>query len=604
MTDDNLLDGGSPAYGIAPRGREAAADHPRSHREAPEAAATPQSAAEPDGSDGADPADPYRRERQTFPRLDDEAIERIKRYGREETLADGTVLFERGDRTVDFFLVLSGAIEILDRDEDGAEVVVAVHAERNFTGELDLFNANKILVGGRTRGETRLVRLERQAFRRLLAGEPDIGETITRALILRRTGFIMHAQAGAQIVGARNDGETLRIERFLRRNGYPVEVIDPASDRSAAQRLMDECHGTVDGLPKVVTADGVVLARPSNKDLAHTLGLTETIDEDRVYDVAVVGAGPSGLSAAVYAASEGLDTLIVEMEAPGGQAGTSSKIENYLGFPTGISGQALAGRAWIQSQKFGATLVLACPATGLDCDGPPFRVAFSDGVSARARSVVVATGATYRKLDLANYERFEGQGIHYAATAIESDLCRGSEAAVVGGGNSAGQAAVFLSRFASHVHVLVRSDKLAASMSDYLVQRIEASPQITLHTSSEITELHGDEFLEAVTFANRETGEAQRRPITNVFVMIGAVPNAGWVADCVEIDERGFVRTGTEVTSRRVGSAFETSQPGVFAVGDVRSGSVKRVASGVGEGSVCIQAVHKHLAERVGPSGR
>ncbi len=542
-----------------------------------------------------DPSDPYERERQTFPTLTDDQIDRIRPYASEETCADGDTLFARGERAVDFFVVLEGAVEIFDLTKSGEPHVFTTHGTRQFTGELDLFNERKILVGGRASGETRVLRLPRADFRRLLQAEPDIGEIITRALILRRTGFIVHDQAGVTLLGPENGGDTLRIERFLRRNGYPVQQIDPDAQTEEAGKLRERCEIHHEELPVVVSHDGLVLVRPTNPELADALGLTEEIDETHVYDVAVIGAGPSGLAAAVYAASEGLDTLVIEGEAPGGQAGTSSKIENYLGFPTGISGQALAGRAWIQSQKFGAKFAVSRGVETIDCDGPPFALGLEGGKTARARAVVLATGATYRTLDLEDYDRYENQGIHYAATAIEADLCAGTEIAVVGGGNSAGQAAVFLSRFASHVHVLVRSEGLAATMSDYLVQRIDAAEHITLHGSTEITALHGGRFLERVTWHDAKAGEDETRDVRNIFVMIGAVPNTGWLDGCVELDKRGFVHTGIDVEGRKPQSAFETSVPGLFAVGDVRSGSVKRVASGVGEGSVCIQSVHQYL---------
>ena len=545
-----------------------------------------------------DPSDPYERERQTFPVLDDDQVARIAGYGRQEAPADGAVLFDRGDRSVDFILVLEGAVEIFDLDARGEPRVFTTHRAHQFTGELDLFHDRKILVGGRARGEggrpARVVRVPRPDFRRMVAGEPDIGEVVTRAYILRRTGFILHDQAGVTLVGETGDADTLRIGRFLRRNGYPVHRVEPDGEEAAA--LARRRGGPPAALPCVVSADGTVLARPTNPELADALGLTEEIDEGHVHDVAVIGAGPAGLAAAVYAASEGLDTLVLEAEAQGGQAGTSSKIENHLGFPTGISGPALAGRAWTQGQKFGARFAVSRGAARLDCDADPMAIHLEGGPVARARAVVLATGATYRTLDVPGYERFESQGVHHAATAIEADLCAGSEVAVVGGGNSAGQAAVFPSRFASHVHVLVRSDGLAASMSDHLVRRIEGSARITLRTCTQITALHGRRFLERVTWTGPEGEET--RPVRNVFAMIGAVPNTGWLKGCVELDARGFVRTGTDVEGARPSSAFATSREGVFAVGDVRAGSVKRVASGVGEGSVCISAVHVHLEER------
>jgi thioredoxin reductase (NADPH) len=320
------------------------------------------------------------------------------------------------------------------------------------------------------------------------------------------------------------------------------------------------------------------------------------VDEAKVHDVAVVGAGPAGLAAAVYAASEGLETIVIESLAPGGQAGTSSKIENYLGFPTGISGQALAARAWTQAQKFGAKFAVSREVTGLDCAQRPYRVRLQDGRQVQARAVIVATGARYRKLDLPDYERFEGQGTHYAATAIEAGLCRSEEVAIVGGGNSAGQAAMYLSAHAAHVHILVRGEGLAATMSDYLIQRIKQSPRITLHPFTEVVRIEGNDTLERIAWRNRKTGEEETRPIRNLFVMIGAEPNTDWLHGCLALDDKGFVVTGRDADGHALPSPFATSLPGVFAVGDVRAGSIKRVASGVGEGSVVVAAVHQFLA--------
>ena len=544
----------------------------------------------------ADPNDPYTREGQIFPKLSDEEIGRVADYGRTEALEDGASLFRRGQRGVDFFLVREGAVEIVDHDgETGAEKVITTHGPAQFTGELDLFNQRKILVDGRAKGRTVVVRLDRDQFRRMSSTEQDIGETIMRAFILRRTAFIVNKEAGAVVVGDANDRDVIRINRFLARNGYPVTVCDRAS--KAGAELSRAVAARPDCPALVRTADGETYANPSTAELADHLGLTEELEPGHLFDLAIVGAGPAGLSACVYAASEALDTVVIETEAPGGQAGTSSKIENYLGFPTGISGQALAGRAWIQGQKFGAAFAIARPATDIEERDGRFRI-LRDGVAPiEARAVILASGATYRKLDhLDGYDTYEGQGIHYAATALEAQFCAGTEAVVVGGGNSAGQAAVFLSRHASHVHVLVRGEGLADSMSDYLVGRIERSPRITLHTRAEITALHGGRLLERVTWRDRDTGEETTRDAPNVFVMIGAVPNTAWMGDCVRLDKRGFVETGAALGQHE--SPFTTSVPGVFAVGDVRAGSVKRVASGVGEGSVCVSAVHAYLAER------
>lgn len=542
----------------------------------------------------ADPTDPYVREAQTFPKLSADMMARLAPYGREEELPAGTVLFSRGERSVDFWVIVEGAIEIYDQDEDSGANVFTVHGPSQFTGELDLFNDRQILVWGRTAGPTRVIRVARPDFRRLVTGEPDIGEVIMRAFILRRVGLIRYAQGGVVLVGGTHDGDTLRLQRFLTRNGYPHRLLDADDGAAEATAL------AADVLPAVLLSDHSVLANPSNAELADRLGLTEAIDPEHVHDVAVVGAGPGGLAAAVYAASEGLDTVVVESIAPGGQAGTSSKIENYLGFPTGISGQALAGRAQVQAQKFGARLAISRGVARLACDGEgPLRLELEGGGVIRARAVVVATGATYRKLDVPDYDRFEGSGIHYAATAIEAELCGREEVAVVGGGNSAGQAAVFLSRTAGHVHILVRGEGLAATMSDYLVQRIESSPKITLHPRTEITCLDGDKYLRRVTWTNRDTGERETRDIGNLFVMIGAEPNTGWVADCLDLDGKGFVTTGHAPDGVSRVSPYATSRPGVFAVGDVRSGSVKRVASSVGEGSVVVSSIHQYLAPAI-----
>lgn len=541
-----------------------------------------------------DPSDPYAREAQTFPRLSLEMAARIRAYGREELLSEGTAVFERGQRSVDFFLVLEGRIEIYDTDTCGLRQTFVVLGERQFTGELDLFNDRQILVSGRTGADSRVVRIKRADFRRLVSGEPDIGEIIMRAFILRRVGLIRHLHGSVVLIGPAHGSETLRLQRFLNRNGYPHRVLDTDTDPQAGG-FLDCFKLTADQLPVVIGPGGTVFRNPSTAALADGLGLTETIPVDHVYDVAVVGAGPAGLAAAVYAASEGLDTIVVEGLAPGGQAGTSSKIENYLGFPTGISGQALAGRAQVQAQKFGARLAISRYAHRLDCDEPMSRLLLDDKQTIQARSVVLATGARYRKLDVPDYERFEGQGIHYAATAMEAQLCTAEEVVVVGGGNSAGQAAVFLSRTAAHVHMLVRADGLAATMSDYLIQRIGQSARITLHTRTEIVELQGDGRLRQVTWRNRDTGATETHSVSNIFVMIGAEPNTEWLDGCLELDAKGFVVTGRASDGSALASPFATTRPGIFAIGDVRSGSVKRVASSVGEGSVVIQAVHSFL---------
>lgn len=535
----------------------------------------------------ADPSDPYRREAQTFPELDDDMAGRAAAFGSVEEWPEGGALFERGQRSVDFFLVLAGAVEVLDVDAKGREHVVHVHGARQFTGELDLFNDRKILVSARALPGTRLVRVERLAFRRLIAAEPDIGEVVMRAFILRRVGMMLHGEAGIALIGPAHGAATVRIESFLRRNGLPHRQIDTETDADAGGFL--ECFRLAPEDLPVVVVRGQALRRPSNGQVADALGLTVELDPAHVHDVAVVGAGPAGLASAVYAASEGLDTIVVELIAPGGQAGTSSKIENYLGFPTGISGQALAGRAQVQAQKFGARLLVSRGAVGLDCAATPFVVRLDDGTEIRSRVVVVATGARYRKLDLPRYAELEGNGIYYAATNMEAGLCAGQEVVVVGGGNSAGQAAIYLARSAGHVHILVRGKGLAETMSRYLIDRIEASDRITLHPFTEVTALEGERHLTGLGWTDRKSGEASRRRVGALFVMIGAVPATDWLDGCLDLDPAGFVRTGSGDTF------FCSSRPGIFAVGDVRSGSVKRVASGVGEGSVVVSSIHRYL---------
>ena len=549
------------------------------------------------------PSDPYRRAEQTFPKLTEEQLERIATYGVRESLAKGTATFTRGERSVDFFAIVRGAIEIIDPSQPADREVITVHRARQFTGEMDLFNSREILVSGRMGEDGEVIRLNRAQFRKLLAAETDLGELIMRAFILRRTGLITHAQGGVRIIGRHRSNEVLTLERFLRRNGYPLEVLDiSGATAGAARALLDErgCDGS--RLPVVALPGGETLEQPDVNALAEVLGLVEPIDTSVVHDVVIVGAGPAGLAAAVYAASEGLSPLVVESLAPGGQAGTSSRIENYLGFPTGISGPALAARAQVQAMKFGATICLPRVVHRLDCDAYPYRLTMDTGDVVETRTVVIASGARYRSLDLDETSRYEGLGIHYAATAMEGDLCEGETIAVVGGGNSAGQAAVFLSGRAKHVYILVRREGLASTMSSYLVDRIEASPRITLLPFTEVSALHGARHLEAVSWRNRQTGEVDRQPVSNLFLMIGAVPNTGWLNGCVEVDEKGFVEVGRGDVSPPSGEPrparlLETSRAGVFAAGDVRSGSTKRVASAVGEGAIAVQFVHAALGE-------
>ncbi|WP_114240825.1 cyclic nucleotide-binding domain-containing thioredoxin-disulfide reductase [Dyella sp. C9] len=546
-----------------------------------------------------DPTDPMNRKEQMFPRLSPAMVQRIAAYGDEEFVPAGTVLFQRGQRGVDFFLVLDGLIEVFDQDIHGQMTVFTMHGPRQFSGEMNLFNLRGVLASARVAVDSRVVRIHQEAFRRMVAAEADISEIIMRAFILRRVGLIRMGYGGVVLVGPGHSADTLRIERFLVRNGYPHRLIDTEVDPEAGG-FIEAFQLRREQLPVIICPERCFLQNPSTSELADELGLTEVIDPQHVYDVAVVGAGPAGLAAAVYAASEGLSTIVVEGLAPGGQAGTSSKIENYLGFPTGISGQALAGRAQAQAQKFGARLAVSRQAASVDCSARPYHLRLDDGQGITARVVIVASGARYRKLDVPGYARYEGEGIHYAATAMEGQLCANEEVVVVGGGNSAGQAAVFLSGIAAHVHMLVRSGGLAATMSDYLVQRIARSSAITLYTRSEVVELEGDERLREVSWRHRDSGELTTRHIGNMFVMIGAEPNTDWLRDCLALDDHGFVLTGRCAEGHLLESPYATTLPGIFAVGDVRAGSVKRVASSVGEGSVVIQAVHRYLHPEAG----
>ncbi|WP_404334736.1 FAD-dependent oxidoreductase [Sphingomonas sp. MMS12-HWE2-04] len=537
---------------------------------------------------------PHPRETQIFPRLSAEMVTRMLPYGEVQYPEAGAYLFRRSERSVAFFVVLDGEVALLDEEGDVVRAPLRSYGPGEFTGELYLFNHRAVLVSAQAGPGTRVLRIEREAFRKLAASEADIGELLMRAFILRRVELIATGFGGVTLLGSAYDAETHRIRAFLIRNGYPYRLLDPDSEEEAAALVATFALDAAD-LPVLLTGDGAMLRNPGNADVADALGLTERRDPDRVFDLIVVGAGPSGLAAAVYAASEGLDTLVIEADAPGGQAGTSSRIENYLGFPTGISGQALAGRAQVQAQKFGAQLAISRGATGIDCGTRPFGITLEGGERVAGRSVLIATGARYRRLSVPDYDRLEGCGIYYAATPMEAQLCMGEEAVVVGGGNSAGQAAVFLARTCSHVHVLVRSAGLAETMSDYLVQRIRNSPQITLHVFSEITAVAGDTYLSQVAWRDRRSGAETVRPVRNLFAMIGAEPNTGWLDGCVPLDDRGFVLTGSDAAGTPLASPYATRVPGIFAVGDVRSGSIKRVASGVGEGSVVVSAVHQFL---------
>jgi thioredoxin reductase (NADPH) len=539
-----------------------------------------------------------------FPTLDAAQVARLHEAGTERAIHAGEILFEQGDVQTKFFVVLEGSIEVV-HPYAGGEHPITVHEPGGFTGEMTVIAGMASFVRGRARTAGRVIEMDRAALRCVVAGDADLGEILMRAFILRRTGLIAQGHGDVVLLGSRHSAGTLRVQAFLTRNNHPYVTIDVETDPTA-QAVLDEFGVGVGDVPVLVCRGVRVLKNPSNAEVAECLGYTTELDAAKQRNVVVIGAGPAGLAAAVYGASEGLDVLVLESTAPGGQAGSSSKIENYLGFPTGISGLALASRAYAQAERFGSDIAIARTATRLTCDRRPYRIELGSD-SVLARTVVIATGARYRKPALASLERFEGVGIYYSATAVEARLCDNEDVIVVGGANSAGQAAVFLSHSARKVSVLVRGKGLSDTMSRYLIRRIEDTPRIQLLVETEIVALDGDGALERVTWLHKPSGERATHPIRHVFMMTGASPNTEWLGGCVALDGKGFVKTGQDLTRQELTDAkwplarpphlFETSLPGVFAVGDVRSSSVKRVASAVGEGSICIQLVHKVLAE-------
>jgi len=493
---------------------------------------------------------------------------------------------------VPLFVVTSGTLEIEGPSVDAPTLIVRL-GPGQFTGEGSLITGRPSLARIRVATAGEVIEVPRDRLLSLVQTDAELSAVLMRSFMLRRQALIARDLSDVIVIGSTHSAGTLRVKEFLTRNGHPFHYID--LDRDAdAQLLLDRFAIDLADIPVMICRGDAVLRNPSNQKIADCLGFNNATDSTRVADLAIIGAGPAGLAAAVYGASEGLDVLVLEANSPGGQAGTSSRIENYLGFPTGVSGLDLTARAYAQAQKFGAQLLIAKSVTGLACDRQPYTVHVDGGSAIRAKAVVIATGAGYRKPPIENLARFEGAGIYYAATAMEAQLCAGEDVIVVGGGNSAGQAAVFLSRTAHHVHVLVRGAGLAATMSDYLVQRIERSAQISLHSHCEIVGLEGESALAAVTWRHRQSGAETRRPVSAIFAMIGAEPNTGWVDGCLELDAQGFVVTGARA-GQGADSPYATSRPGIYAVGDVRSGSVKRVASGVGEGSVVVQAVHRFL---------
>jgi len=540
---------------------------------------------------------------QMFPRLTPEQVRRISSIGRRQDIRAGEVLFDVGEQNTSFYVVLEGEIQIV-RPIGDREEPVTVHHPGQFTGEINMLSARRSLTRARMASQGAVIVVDRDGLRALVQRDAELSELLMRAFILRRVALIANALGDTVLIGSTHSAATLRIREFLTRNGQPHAYIDADKD-PGVQALLDRFDLDVNDVPVVICGEARVLKSPSNEQLAECLGFNKFLDPAAVRDLVVVGAGPAGLAAAVYGASEGLDVLVLESDAPGGQAGASSKIENYLGFPTGISGGALAGRAYTQAQKFGAEVAIARSAVKLRCERPLHTVEMSAGGSVKARSLVIATGVQYRKLPLSELPRFEGLGVYYGATHMEAQLCQADDVIIVGGGNSAGQAAVFLAATARHIQILVRGHGLAETMSRYLIRRIEESRNVTVRAFKQIVALEGDGHLERVQLRDARTNETETLPIRHVFLMTGASPNTAWLKGAVALDGKGFVKTGPDLDHEdlsgwplpRAPFLLETSIPGVFAVGDVRAGSVKRVASAVGEGSACVQLVHRVLAE-------
>lgn len=539
------------------------------------------------------------------PILNADAMERVSKYGQVSAVEEGVIVVNQGELMERFLIVIDGEIAVEQSNRGGTERVIT-HAAGQFFGDVHSLSGRPSLVAGRMIVSGHVVTLNRASLQKLMQGDSELGELFMRAFILRRLDLMASSAGDAILLGSNNSSGTLRIREFLLRNGYPFSFVDLDKDEDV-QNLLEEFQVCVADIPVFICRGQQVLKTPTNEEIAACLGLNNSVDELEVRDVTIVGAGPSGLSAAVYAASEGLTTLVLETKAPGGQAGSSSKIENYLGFPNGISGLELAGRAFDQAGKFGAEVLIARSAIKLSCASRPFGLVTTGDAVLRTKSIVIATGAQYRKIPLPNLDKYEGVGVYYGASTIEAQMSNGEEVAVVGGGNSAGQAAVFLSKTAKHVHIVIRAGHLADTMSKYLIRRIEESPNISLHANTQIVELQGESHLERLKWKNNLTGEMEESAFRHLFLMTGARPNTEWLRDCVALDDKGFVLTGADLTAKHLSAAnwpltrrphlLETSIPGVFAVGDVRSGSVKRVASGVGEGSLAINFVHQVLSE-------
>ncbi len=535
---------------------------------------------------------------QIFPVLEASELERVRRFGEVCRYGPGEALAQVGEVGRGLIVILAGEVDVTRHDDWGSRVPIVTHGPGSFMGELATLAGRPVLVDAHARGPVEALIIPRDRLRALLIAEAELGERIMRALILRRVAILEIGAGGPVIVGHAGNGDVLRLQGFLRRNGHPHQTLDPDTDPEA-RALVERFHVDPGQLPIVVCPGGQLLRNPGEVELARCIGLVGPIDPGRVYDVAVVGAGPAGLATAVYAASEGLSVLVLDCRAFGGQAGASARIENYLGFPTGITGMALMARAYNQAQKFGAEMAIPDEATGLqaldDADAGRYVLKLAGDEQVGARSVVVASGARYRRLAVENLDAFEAACVHYWASPLEGKLCAGQEVALVGAGNSAGQAVVYLASRVAKVWLLVRGPSLEASMSRYLVDRIGGLANVEVLTQAEISGLEGrDGMLEAIRWRQGASGEEVRRPIRHLFLFIGADPNTDWLKGSgVALDAKGFVLTGADAGDRRL---LETSRPGVFAIGDVRAGSVKRVAAAVGEGAQVVAALHGFLA--------
>jgi thioredoxin reductase (NADPH) len=535
------------------------------------------------------------RREQMFPVLAADEIARLHRFGKPRRFADGAHVLETGKVSPGIYVVVAGAIRITGRDGHGHDLPVSEHGPGNFSGELSQLSRKPSFVDGIAVGETDTLEIDAEQLHALLVAEATLGEKVMRAMILRRVALIESGAGGPVLIGAAQSPDVARLRGFLSRNGIPHQLLDPATD-SDAQAFIARYAPEPEQLPLAICPDGEVLRNPTESELARCVGMLDAGAEDAVYDVVIAGAGPAGLAAAVYAGSEGLSVLVIDARAFGGQAGASARIENYLGFPTGISGQALAGRAYTQAQKFGARMLIPMDVRRLDCrTNEPMRLDLGDGHVVRSRTVVIATGARYRRPDCTNLAAMEGRGVWYWASPVEARMCAGQEVVLVGGGNSAGQAAVFLSSHVSKVWMLVRGPGLAVSMSRYLVDRIAATPNIELLTHTELIGVTGARAagIESITWRSSDTGKTETRPVRNVFLFLGAEPSTEWLKDCnVALDDRGFVATAQDLKL-----PLQTSVPGVFAIGDARAGSVKRVGGAIGEGAAVVAQIHAYLAK-------